>query len=168
MFKKITPEEISFNPFKLVGDDWMLITAGDEKKANTMTASWGGFGVIWEKNAAFCFIRKSRYTKEFVDAQGDYSLCFFDPKIYRKQLAYLGSVSGRKEDKIKKSGLTLNYENGVPFFAEAKTVFICHKMASQFLSPDNFKEAWINEDFYKDSDYHTEYIGEIKEVLVKE
>ena len=41
-FTEITPADISGNPFRLIGKDWMLITAGNKDKANTMTASWGG------------------------------------------------------------------------------------------------------------------------------
>ena len=40
-FKEIKAEDLQFNPFTRIGSDWMLITAGDEKKFNTMTASWG-------------------------------------------------------------------------------------------------------------------------------
>ena len=50
----------------------MLISAGTEDKWNTMTASWGAVGVMWGKPSATCYIRKkSRFTKEFVDA-GEY------------------------------------------------------------------------------------------------
>ncbi len=40
-FREITPEQLTANPFTLINRDWMLITAGDEQKHNTMTASWG-------------------------------------------------------------------------------------------------------------------------------
>ena len=30
---------MEMNPFTKIGKEWMLITAGDEKKANTMTAA---------------------------------------------------------------------------------------------------------------------------------
>ena len=45
----------------------MLITSGNREKANALTASWCGLGFLWGKNVAFIFIRKSRYTKEFID-----------------------------------------------------------------------------------------------------
>ena len=67
IFKEIKPEELDKSPFQLIGKDWMLITAEKDNKINTMTASWGGFGVLWGKNVAFYFIRPQRYTKEFVD-----------------------------------------------------------------------------------------------------
>ena len=55
------------NPFTKIGKEWMLITAGDETKSNTMTASWGGLGIMWNKKVATAYIRPQRYTKEFVD-----------------------------------------------------------------------------------------------------
>ena len=45
-FKEVKMEELNFNPFTKIGTEWMLITAGDEKKFNTMTASWGGVGIM--------------------------------------------------------------------------------------------------------------------------
>ena len=45
-FKEVKIEELSFNPFTKISKEWMLITAGDEEKHNTMTASWGGVGIM--------------------------------------------------------------------------------------------------------------------------
>ena len=59
-FKEISPEVLRKNPFQLIGKDWMLITAGDENKVNTMTASWGGLGVIFGKNVAYILVRPQR------------------------------------------------------------------------------------------------------------
>ena len=39
-FTEIKAEELKDNPFDLIGKQWMLITAGNEEKCNTMTASW--------------------------------------------------------------------------------------------------------------------------------
>jgi flavin reductase (DIM6/NTAB) family NADH-FMN oxidoreductase RutF len=79
-FKAVKPEELSDNTFKLIGSDWMLITAGDSASFNTMTASWGGMGVVWGKNAATVYIRKHRYTYEFVEKSEYFTLSFFDEK----------------------------------------------------------------------------------------
>ncbi len=32
---------MKFNPFNLIGGEWMLVTAGDENSCNTMTATRG-------------------------------------------------------------------------------------------------------------------------------
>ena len=47
MLQKIDPKTLTVNPFTLIGDQWMLITAGTPEHCNTMTASWGGVGVLW-------------------------------------------------------------------------------------------------------------------------
>ena len=89
-FRKISAEEIGKTPFELIGKDWMLVTAQKpDGSVNTMTASWGGLGVMWGKNVAFAVIRPQRYTKEFIDNGERFSLTFF-PEQYKKELGYLG------------------------------------------------------------------------------
>ena len=100
MLQKIDPKTLTVNPFTLIGDQWMLITAGTPEHCNTMTASWGGIGVMWAEPSATCYIRPQRYTKEFVDNSDYFTLCFFD-ESYRKALNLCGSTSGRDVDKIK-------------------------------------------------------------------
>ena len=84
--KEINYKEMRFNPFNLIGDEWMLVTAGDEASCNTMIASWGHLGCLWGHNdpTAVIYIRPSRYTKEFVDEEGYFSLCVMD-KSFKKQ-----------------------------------------------------------------------------------
>ena len=65
-FREVKAEELTMNPFTKIGKEWLLITAGNEEKCNTMTASWGAMGVMWGKNAVTVYIRPQRYTKEFV------------------------------------------------------------------------------------------------------
>lgn len=83
----IPVSELQQNVFTAIGKEWMLITAETEKDgkptANTMTASWGGLGRLWNKDVAFAFIRPQRYTKEFVDNADTFSLCFFGGKRCR-------------------------------------------------------------------------------------
>ena len=129
LFREITPKEYAGSPFSEIGAGWMLITAGNREKCNTMTASWGGMGVLWGKNVVFAFIRESRYTKEFADREERLSLTF-PPEQYRKAMQYLGTVSGRDEDKIAKSGLTLAFDGDTPYFEEGERVFICRKIRS--------------------------------------
>ena len=68
-FKKVDVKTLEMKPFEKIGSEWMLISAAKDGKANTMTASWGGIGVLWGKNVATVYIRPQRHTKEFVDAQ---------------------------------------------------------------------------------------------------
>ena len=112
MFRKIRPEEIDQNLFSMLNDQWMLVTAGTGERCNTMTASWGGLGVLWRRNVAMCVIRPQRYTMEFVEREGYYTLSFFGDK-YRRELALCGSRSGRELDKIRECGFTVAAAEGV-------------------------------------------------------
>lgn len=168
-FREITHDQFEHSPFKLLDKDWMLITAEMDGRVNTMTASWGGFGVMWNKSVVYVVIRPQRYTKEFVDQSSTFSLSFFD-KSYKKQLGYLGSVSGRDTDKIKTSDLTvINAEdNGTPYFEEANMIVLCKKLYAQEIKPEYFIEQGLDAKFYPDQDYHTLYIAEVNKILVAE
>ena len=82
--KEVDVKSLDINPFTSIGDDWMLVTAGDAASHNTMTASWGGLGVLWGAPVATCYIRQSRYTKEFVDGSDLFTLSFLDPAVWRR------------------------------------------------------------------------------------
>ena len=69
--KKLEVKDLKENFFEAIGKEWMLVTAGTKEKFNTMTASWGGIGWLWNKPVAFVFIRPERYTYEFVE-KNDY------------------------------------------------------------------------------------------------
>lgn len=163
-FQEIKPSELAKNPFTMIGKEWMLVTAGDEQKANTMTASWGGLGVMWGKEVAFIVIRPQRYTKEFIDGGEHLSLCVLD-ESHRKTLSYLGTVSGRTEDKIQNSGLTLAFDESAPYFQEANTVLICKKLYAQEYRPECFQDAELDGKWYPNQDYHTMYVCEIEKIL---
>ena len=166
-YKEIKPEDFNENTFKLIGKDWMLITAEKDSKVNTMTASWGGFGVLFNKNVAYTFIRPQRYTKEFIDNSDTFSLTFFD-ESFRKKLSYLGTVSGRDENKIAKVGLTVKHELNTPYFDEAKIVVICRKMYAQEFKTECIIADGIDEKVYPNKDYHTLYISEIEKIYIRE
>lgn len=155
-----------FNPFTKIGKEWGLVTAGSKKKANTMTVSWGGVGVLWGKNVAFIFIRDSRYTKEFIDNGDFFSVTFFDGN-YKEALSYCGSHSGREEDKIEQSGLTLAYKLGIPYIDEGNLVMLCQKMAAVPITEDSFVIPDIKEKWYADNDMHTMYVAEIIDLMAR-
>ena len=158
---------MEMNPFTKIGKEWMLITAGDEKKANTMTASWGGVGVLWGKNVVYIFIRDSRYTKEFIDNGEFFSMSFFDEK-YRDALSYCGKESGRNvDDKFKGAGLTPAFRHNIPYPDEANLVLLCRKMAAVPITEDTFVDPQIMPKWYSDNDMHVMYVGEIIEAVAR-
>lgn len=165
-FKEVKAEELQFNPFTKIGKEWMLVTAGDEKKCNTMTASWGGIGVMWGKNVVNVYIRQTRYTKEFVDQNDTFTLSFLGEE-YRKALNICGTVSGRDTDKMKDAGIHPYFVDGTTGIEEADMILVCHKLSETYIDPKDFSEE-IDKKWYPDKNYHTMYIAEIQKVLVKE
>lgn len=137
IMKEIQVKDLQLNPMTLISDGWMLITAGNEKNGfNTMTASWGHLGAIWGTNkglpTATVYIRPHRYTKEFVDREDEFTLSFFN-NDYKRQLAYLGTHSGRDEDKVAKMGLSPGFVDNTTYFKEAdalRTSFLLEKLSS--------------------------------------
>lgn len=159
-FQPFEFEQLEINPFQMIGKDWMLVTAGNEEKANTMTASWGGFGVMWGTNVASIFIRESRYTKEFIDREQKFSLSFPD-HTYRREMKVLGAISGRNEDKIQEVGVHVGYIDGVPYIDEGKVILVCRCLSKTEIKKEDFLDDTIEKAFYRDGDYHTMYIAEI-------
>lgn len=165
-FTEIQPKELDTNFFEAIGKQWMLITAGNKEKFNTMTASWGGVGVLWNKNVTFTFIRDSRYTREFVDNGEYFTLSLFGGQ-FMKELGYCGKYSGRDVDKIKETGLVPLFDAHAPYFEQAETVIVCKKLYKQKMTPDGFTDKSFVETFYSDNDWHEIYVGEIVKVLKK-
>lgn len=165
--REISVTELQVTP-QMIGNEWWLVTAGDKTQGyNTMTASWGHVGVIWQRPTAIVYIRPQRYTKEFVDRADRYTLSLFGGD-YKKEMGYLGSHSGRDGDKVAKVGLTPVFEEDYTYFAEAEIVIVCRKLYRAPLLSAGFIDARIIDEHYPDSDFHEMYIGEIEKVLVKE
>ena len=167
MFEKIEPKTLEGNVFSRIGTQWMLITAGTKDCCNTMTASWGGMGIMWGKNVVSVYIRPQRYTKEFVDANELFTLSFYD-ESYRKALNICGSKSGKDCDKEAEAGLTPYYTDGTTAFEEANMILVCKKKYHQDMSSEHFDEKENDSRCYPGKDYHTMYMAEILKVLVKE
>lgn len=167
LWVKTPIEQLRLNPFEMIDKDWMLVTAGNMLMHNTMTASWGGFGVFWKKPCSMIFVRPSRYTMGFIEQQDYYSLCFFS-KIYKRDLAFCGAHSGRDIDKDKHTGLIARFDQEAPYYEQASHVFICRKICATTLDENSFLDFDLAEENYPlRGDYHKMYIGEITTVLTK-
>ena len=104
-FREIRAEELSFNPFDKIGKEWMLITAGDEASHNTMTASWGGLGIMWgKKSCDGSRSRPQRYTERICRPERGSSLrSHFTKKSTGKRFQSVEQIrSGLREGKKKK------------------------------------------------------------------
>lgn len=157
----IKPEEICDNTFGLIGNEWMLIAAEKpDGTVNFMTASWGGFGVLWHKNVCFLFVRPSRYTYEFTESSDHVTLSFFGEE-YRRQLSFCGTKSGRDVDKIKECGFSVSSVDGYPVIAQARMTIKAKKLYADMIEKENFIDTSCIDDA---DNLHKMYVYEIVSV----
>ena len=170
-YEQLDPMVITDNFIKRIGKDWLLVTAGTKESYNTMTVSWGAIGYIWNKPAAFSFIRNTRYTYEFLQREESYTLSFFGGE-YKKALGVCGSQSGRDTNKVADAGLTgMELPSGLMSFAEATLIIECRKMFITKMNwegfLDSYKETMIQQWYTKDTAKHDLFVSEIVGVWAK-
>ena len=106
MKKKINVFDYAGDIMKAL-DKGVLITTKADGKVDSMTLGWGTLGIDWSLPVFTAYIRKSRFTKEQLEKNPEFTVNVpygaFDPKI----LGVCGSKSGRDMDKAKELGLTL-------------------------------------------------------------
>ncbi|MDR0350011.1 MAG: hypothetical protein LBH64_00480 [Coriobacteriales bacterium] len=187
--RSVDPFALDGNFSRRIGQDWMLIAAArPDGTVNAMTAAWGGVGFIWQRPAAFFFIRPQRCTKTFVETASTLSLSFLVGSEYRDALNFMGNTSGYDDPrKVEHSGLSLAYHEGsveqnppladarverTPYFAEAQLVLICERLYQQDMLAECFLDKEPLERFYGkvagESDLHSFYIASIRHMLLND
>lgn len=168
MEKHILPADFAEKTFKLINNDWMLITAGDRTACNTMTASYGSLGILFGKPVAQIYVRPERHTYQFLESKDHFSLSFFTEE-YRKQLQYCGRTSGRDEDKIAQCGFTTLFDqNSTPYFKEARLTVICRKIYAQELQKELLSDEKLRQAVYGSGGVHRMYVGEITDIIYQD
>lgn len=136
LFMSIEPRELGENPIRLIGQDWMLITAGTPGNFNSMTASWGGYG-MWKVPVAYILVNPARLTFQFLEKEEIFTLSFYDPSEHRDVLRQVfGGTSGRTTDKVKESGFTPMPTNPGIAYAEARLIIVCRKSFATNTDPE--------------------------------
>lgn len=170
-FKSVGTSALSGDLIKNIGEGWMLISVANRETGvpNTMTASWGTVGVLWNNPILTCFIRPQRFTFPLACHETRMSFSFL-PEAYRATLQYCGAHSGRDGDKFAAAGLTPAFtedENRVPYPDEAALVVIGRKLYEDDLREDNFLDPSLFRNYPK-KDFHRFFICEIEQVLKRQ
>lgn len=166
-WQEITPRDIEGNPVKMFADEWFELAAGKEGDMNLMTIAWGTFGELWSRPVIIVYVSTSRYTYQFMEKNDYFTVTHF-PASMRNALQYLGSASGRDEDKVKGAGLNTEFTAlGNPIFAEADLAIECKKIYADQFKADLMpleRRQWHEE---TGTGIHVMYIGEIVNVWKK-
>lgn len=148
----------------------VLITAAADGKVNPMTIGWGTLGIEWGKPIFIAFVRESRYTKELLDKNPEFTVNVPYGQYDKSILSLCGTRSGRDLDKVAQLGLTLEEPEtiSVPGIRQLPLTLECKVIYKQ-----EQDESAIDGDsqkrYYPDQkDYHTAYYGLITAAYVIE
>ncbi|MDR1461197.1 MAG: hypothetical protein LBI78_06080 [Campylobacteraceae bacterium] len=154
--------------FTKISKEWIAISAGTKDDYNTMTASWGAIGHLWERNIAIVYVRPTRHTCDFIEKSAHFTLTFFDKSFKSKVHKVFGNKSGRDTDKARTANVTpIYFDEDIISFEEAKEIVVCKKIYFGAFDPKNFIDKSIN-DLYPLKDYHRVYMGEIEKFYKKQ
>ncbi len=170
--KEISYKELQMNPVTKIADEWIaLVTGKKNDKVNAMTLSWGAIGSLWGHSTGMpvvtIYVRPQRFSKILLDREDYFTLCFFNGK-HKKELGYLGSHSGRDEDKLKAVGFTSESNDDYSYINESDMVLVCRKLYRQTMKEECFIDKDVVKDCYPKKDFHDLYIAKIEKILVKE
>ncbi|MDE6660480.1 MAG: flavin reductase family protein, partial [Anaeroplasmataceae bacterium] len=124
--------------------------------------------VLWGRDVAYVFVRKSRHTYSFLERSESVTLSFLDEK-YKDSVQYIGTHSGRDEDKMKNANLSYTYDPDYDG-AYIRQATYCFKMKKLYSIDLPYEElpSDIKNQYYKDGDLHTMFVCEIRQFLVTE
>ena len=168
-YEAIAAEDFDENIFKLVGKDFTVITAGETP--NSMVASWGGVGIMFNKPVTWNFLRANRFTLEKIRETGTYTMSYF-PDQYKGDIMQFGMKSGRNTDKMAQTKLTpMTTPDGYPAYSEAKIIIECKLIAASTVSKDEFyteeAKTFLQEGYDDAKDWHKLVYGEITKIYIK-
>lgn len=145
----------------------ILLTTKGHDKINTMTIGWGLIGTYWSRPVFITLVRKSRYTHELLEKNGEFTVNIPLDKNNKNIINICGTKSGRNTDKISELNLTLEPPEiiSVPAIREFPITLECRIVYKQDQNPNAIEPQFL-ERFYPEKpdgtrDFHTVYYGEI-------
>lgn len=132
-----------------------------EGKPNVMTIAWGAVGFMWFKNIIMIPVRKSRYTKEFIDKTGEFTVSIPYGGKFNDALRFCGSKSGRDTDKFAGAKITpVKAKEINSYVIEGCDMYYeCRVLYKTTLEKDKLPSE--EKDCYATNDMHTMYFAEI-------
>lgn len=166
--KKINAFEQGEAILKTLSKGAFLNTAA-EGKQNTMTIGWGSLGFKWGQPTFTVMVRQSRYTKELIDANPEFTVSFPVKEGFAPALGLCGSKSGRDLDKFAAAGLTTEAGEtvSVPVIKGCGLHLECKIVEHYTMAEDKFDKE-LGEKWYANKDWHTCYTGVITAAYVEE
>ncbi len=172
LFKTIDAKDVQEDIFTLVNKDFAILTAGNSSHYNSMVSSWGGWGILFDKQVVFSFLRSNRYTLELIRKENKYTMTFFDEE-YKKDIMKFGQSSGNvSNEKMTTTSLTaVQTPSGNMTYKQAKLIIELDLFEVTTVSPDDFRSEearkFVVDAHAETNDYHKIVVGEITNVWVR-
>lgn len=167
MKKKIDLWEFAGTILEKIGKGALLTTAADGK-INTMVIGWGTLGIEWGKPLCTVFVRESRFTKELLDKNPEFTVNIPLEELDKEILKLCGSRSGRDVDKLAQLGLTTEAPEviSVPGIREVPVTLECRVVHSQQQTLDTLAEDararyYPETPEFPQADRHTAYSAQV-------
>ncbi|MCD8029747.1 MAG: flavin reductase [Bacteroides sp.] len=171
LFRDIRPTELNENVFKVFSEDYAVITSGVARDYNSMVASYGGWGILFEEPAAWCFLRANRYTLEYIRRNGTYTLSYFDDED-KESIMIFGTSSGRDTEKMNTHSLhPVQTPDGNITYKEARLIIECELSQITSVHPEDYSwekgKTFVQEGYENAKDYHKLVFGRITHIWVR-
>ena len=163
-FRELLPSDLSTPVFERIGREGMLVTVEDGGgHGNPMTATWGGFGVLFGENVFFLFVRASRYTHALLETTRTVTVSFLGEGA-RDILRFCGTHSGRDGDKTAATGLSpFRLPEGGISYETASLVLSGEVIYAAPLCDGGILDEGYRA-YYKNGDYHTMFVSRVSAV----
>ena len=145
----------------------ILLTTKGRGMVDTMTIGWGTIGVEWGRPVFVAYVRESRFTRELLDENPEFTVNVPTAQLDSKILGFCGTKSGRDCNKIQDMGLTLEVPEviSVPGIQEFPLTLECKVIYRQQQDLTAIPADILNRYYPEDStgfrDSHICYYGEI-------
>lgn len=151
----------------------ILLTTKGRGMVDTMTIGWGTIGIEWGRPVFVAYVRESRFTKELLDENPEFTVNVPVGQVDGKILGFCGTKSGRDVDKIRELGLHLEEPVNitVPGIRELPLTLEC-KVIYRDPQPTEGLPQEILDRYYPEvngrRDAHIAYYGEIVSAYIIE
>ncbi|SRR5574344_330191 len=157
----------------------VLLTTQAEGRVDTMTIGWANIGRTWNKPTVVVYVRTGRFTHSLLEKNSEFTVNVPLGSYDKTILGKAGTTTGRKVDKIKEFGLTLEKPQVIsvpgikefPLTLECKVIYKSNiKIADVHCDtvPDLYPPEISNPDVARNNEEHTLYVGEIVSAYIIE
>ena len=177
MKQEINPFDYAGEICKALPNSGILLTTKRGEEVNTLTIGWGTIGIDWSRPIFIAYVRESRYTKQLLEENGEFTVNVPINELDRKILGICGTKSGRDMNKIEALGLHLEepIAISVPGIKELPLTLECKVLykQQQDLSaiPEDILARYypVEDDTLhpgSDRDYHIAYYAQILKAYI--